>query len=117
MELDKDIFRLGHMVASILKIEKLVDILKTIDNFEKKWIEQDALVRNFEILGEASTHVSDDLKNKYPEIAWNEMKGMRNFMSHEYFGLQLDTIWETAVNDIPVLKEQIQKIINDLNEI
>ncbi len=115
MEIDKDVFRLGHMKVSILKIEKLVLILKTIENFEKKWIEQDALVRNFEILGEASTHVSEELKSKYPEIAWNEMKGMRNFMSHEYFGLQLDTIWETAVNDIPDLKLQIQEILNDLD--
>jgi uncharacterized protein with HEPN domain len=42
------------------------------------------------------------------------MRGMRNFMAHEYFGLQLDTIWDTAVNDMPVLKEQVQKIIKDL---
>ena len=43
------------------------------------------------------------------------MKAMRNFMTHEYFGLQLDTIWETAVNDIPVLEKQIIEIINDLS--
>ena len=55
------------------------------------------------------------VKEKYPDVAWNEMKGMRNFISHEYFGLQLDSVWFTAVNDIPTLKEQIQKIISDLS--
>lgn len=42
------------------------------------------------------------------------MRGMRNFMTHEYFGLQLDTIWDAAVNDIPALKKQIQQIIHDI---
>tara|TARA_B100000953_G_scaffold275847_1_gene249543 strand:+ start:607 stop:819 length:213 start_codon:yes stop_codon:yes gene_type:complete len=70
----------------------LVKIIKTYDNFEEKWIEQDSVIRNLEIIGEASNHISDDLKQKYPDVAWNQMKGMRNFMTHEYFGLQLDTI-------------------------
>ena len=79
----------------------MVKIIKTYDNFEEKWIEQDSVIRNLEIIGEASNHISDDLKQKYPDVAWNQMKGMRNFMTHEYFGLQLDTIWDAAVNDIP----------------
>jgi len=92
----------------------LVKIIKTYDNFEEKWIEQDSVIRNLEIIGEASNHISDDLKQKYPDVAWNQTKGMRNFMTHEYFGLQLDTIWDAAVNDIPVLKKQIQQIIQDI---
>ena len=92
----------------------MVKIIKTYDNFEEKWIEQDSVIRNLEIIGEASNHISDDLKQKYPNVAWNQMKGMRNFMTHEYFGLQLDTIWDAAVNDIPVLKKQIQQIIQDI---
>lgn len=92
----------------------MVKIIKTYDNFEEKWIEQDSVIRNLEIIGEASNHISDDLKQKYPDVAWNQMKGMRNFMTHEYFGLQLDTIWDAAVNDIPVLKKQIQQIIQDI---
>jgi len=114
MEVDKDLFRLGHIQECIDKIGKLVEILKTYEDFEAKWIEQDAVVRNLEIIGEASNHISEGLRNKYPELPWSEMRGMRNFMAHEYFGLQLDTIWNTAVNDMPVLKEQIQKIIKDL---
>lgn len=113
--MNKNLFRLEHIQESIAKIGALVKILQTYDNFEKKWIEQDSVIRNFEIIGEASNHISSDLKEKYPDIAWNEMRGMRNFMTHEYFGLQLDTIWDAAVNDIPALKKQIQTVIDNLN--
>lgn len=111
MEIDKNLFRLTHISECIQKIEMLTLRLHNYDNFENNWIERDAMIRNFEIIGEASNHISDELKEKYPEVAWSQMKGMRNFITHEYFGLQLDSIWDTAVNDIPILKKQIQKII------
>lgn len=112
---NKDLFRLEHILESIEKILHLVSKLNTLENFETQWIEQDALIRNFEIIGEASSHVSVHLKENFPEISWKELKGMRNFIIHEYFGLQLDTIWETAIYDLPILKAQIQKIIASLN--
>ncbi|HET8736263.1 MAG TPA: DUF86 domain-containing protein [Pricia sp.] len=114
MAVDKDLFRLEHIQESIKKIEKLVDILETYDAFEQKWIEQDSVIRNFEIIGEASNHLSEKLRNSYPEMPWNEMRGMRNFMAHEYFGLQLDTIWDAAVKEIPILGEQIKEILQNL---
>ncbi|MBV7441075.1 DUF86 domain-containing protein [Weeksellaceae bacterium TAE3-ERU29] len=104
------------MQDCIHRIEFLVKKIQTFNSFEENWVEQDAMIRNFEIIGEASNHISKDLKEKYPDLAWNEMRGMRNFMTHEYFGLQLDTIWETAVHDIPFLKLEIAKIISDLKE-
>jgi uncharacterized protein with HEPN domain len=115
MAVDNDLFRLEHIMDSIGKIDELTKILHSYDNFERRWIERDALIRNFEIIGEASNHLSQKIKDKYPDIAWSEMKGMRNFISHEYFGLQLDSVWDTAVKDIPILKEQIQQIITDLS--
>ena len=104
---DKDLFRLEHIRDSIDKIIQLSKSLNTLENFEKQWVEQDAMIRNFEIIGEASKHVSQEIKDKYPEVAWNEMRGMRNFMTHEYFGIQLDTVWVTVIYDIPTLKTQI----------
>ena len=114
MTLNKDIFRLEHIIDSIVKIEQLVQILGNYPNFEEKWIEQDSVIRNFKIIGETSSHISKELKENHLDIAWKEIRGMRNFMSHEYFGLQLDTIWTSAVHDIPILKKQIQKILHDL---
>lgn len=93
-----------------------MDRLKTYENFEENWIEQDALIRNLEIIGEASNHISETLKQQYPKIAWKQMKAMRNFMTHEYFGLQLDTIWDTAINDLPLLKIQVDQIVQHLSK-
>ena len=111
---DKNLFRLKHIYDSIVKIEYLVQMLYTQDNFEAKWIEQDAIIRNLEIIGEAAINISDDLKQRYPDILWKEMRGMRNFVTHQYFGVELGEIWSTIVNDIPILKNQIQKIIEDI---
>jgi uncharacterized protein with HEPN domain len=111
---DRNLFRLGHISECIAKIEYLANKLHNYDNFEKQWVEQDAIIRNLEIIGEASVNVSDDLKEQYPCVNWKEMRGMRNFVTHQYFGVDLKDIWVTVVNDIPVLKKQIQDIINDL---
>ena len=110
---DKDLFRLKHIRDSILKIEYLAQKLHNQDNFEAKWIEQDAIIRNLEIIGEAANNISDDLKQNYPDILWKEIRGMRNFVTHQYFGVELNEIWATVINDIPVLKNQIQQIITD----
>jgi uncharacterized protein with HEPN domain len=97
-----------------VKIEHLVHILHTQDNFETKWIEQDAIIRNLEVIGEATINITDDLKRNYPDVSWKEIKGMRNFVTHQYFGIELNEIWDMVINDIPVLKYQIQNIIEDM---
>ena len=111
---DKNLFRLEHILDSITKIEYLVRALHTQDNFEQNWIEQDAIIRNLEIIGEAAINISDDLKQKYPDVLWQEMRGMRNFVTHQYFGVELSEIWSTVVQDIPLLKKQVQEIVSAL---
>jgi uncharacterized protein with HEPN domain len=112
---DRDLFRLEHILESVERIEKIVNQVKSIEAFIEKWIEQDAMIRNFEIIGEAVSHISDDTKERYPDLEWNKIRGLRNFVAHEYYGVKLSTIWKTATDNIPVLKEQIQKIIVDFN--
>jgi uncharacterized protein with HEPN domain len=73
------------------------------------------MIRNFEIIGEAFNPISDNTIKNYPMLEWHKMKGMRNFMSHEYFGVKLETIWFTAVENIPLLKIQITEIISDMD--
>jgi uncharacterized protein with HEPN domain len=102
------------MLDSAQKIEYLTRLLYTQDSFEERWVEQDAIIRNLEIIGEASASITDELKQKYPDVAWREMKGMRNFVTHQYFGVELSDIWSTAVNDIPLLKKQLQKMLEDM---
>lgn len=113
---ERDLFRLGHILECTEKIITLTELLGSYENFETKWIEQDAMIRSFEIVGEASNHVSNETKSNYTDVAWHKIRGMRNFMTHEYFGIRLETIWQTAVHDIPVLKKQIEQIISDLEQ-
>ncbi|MFV0554029.1 MAG: DUF86 domain-containing protein [Mangrovibacterium sp.] len=77
MKDNKDIFRLEHMLESIAKIQSIIQILHSFETFEQRWIEQDALIRNFEVLGEVANHVSQATKDKYPDVAWREMRDMR----------------------------------------
>jgi uncharacterized protein with HEPN domain len=116
-EKERNLFRLGHIRDCINKVEYLSGKLHNYDNFERQWIEQDAIIRNLEIIGEASVNVSDGLKMQYPDVAWKEIRGMRNFVTHQYFGVELIDIWSTVVNDIPNLKKQIEDIIADLERI
>jgi len=111
---DKNLFRLEHIRDCIEKVEYLARVLHSQDHFETQWVEQDAIIRNLEIIGEAVANISDDLKQNYPNVSWNEIKGMRNFVIHNYFGVELNEIWSTVINDIPLLKNQIQEIIEDL---
>jgi uncharacterized protein with HEPN domain len=113
---NRDLFRLRHIQDCIEKIEYLANMLYNLDNFEQKWIEQDAIIRNLEIIGEASVNISDDLKQNYPDVSWKEIKGLRNFVVHQYFVVELSDIWCTVINDIPMLKKQIQQIIEDVEK-
>lgn len=72
---------------------------------------QDAVIRRFEIIGEAARRISDELKNECPEIPWFEMTGMRNAMIHEYDDVDMVIVWETVKKDIPALVIAIEKII------
>ncbi len=73
-----------------------------------------AVVRAFEVIGEATKNIPEEIRVRYPAIEWNRMATMRNKLIHEYFGADLTIVWETAQKDVPILKEQIQKVINDL---
>lgn len=86
MDTNQDLFRLGHIKDCIDKILELAKLLNSLENFESKWIEQDAMIRNFEIIGEASIHISNETKFKYSKLEWHQMRGMRNYITHEYFG-------------------------------
>jgi uncharacterized protein with HEPN domain len=111
---NKDLFRLQHIRDCIEKIEHIARMLHSQDSFEAKWIEQDAIIRNLEIIGEAVVNISDDLKQQYPNVFFFFLRGMRNIVSHQYFGVELNEVWSTVVNDIPFLKSQILKIIKDI---
>jgi len=71
----------------------------------------DAVVRNFEIIGEASKNIPKNIREKYPNIPWEEMYRLRNRISHEYFGIDYEILWDIATKDLPRNYSDIQIII------
>ena len=71
----------------------------------------DAVIRNIEIIGEASNHIPEYIQEKHPDIPWSQMKGMPNILIHEYFGVDIDVLWRTVQDDLPLSREKIQEII------
>ncbi len=109
-------------------IQYLEDIIESINNIEEyvngftfnTFIEDkktiDAVIRNFEIIGEASKNIPMDIKEKYKEVPWKIMSDMRNILIHEYFGIKLDIIWKTINERLPELKKSILNLIKDLDK-
>ena len=101
---------LNDILESIEKIEKYTGHI-TFKDFKNNQMIIDAVVRNFIIIGEASTNIPPEMHNKYSKIPWKKMKSMRNIVVHEYFGVKLNTTWNTAKKSLPKLKKDITKVI------
>jgi uncharacterized protein with HEPN domain len=83
---------LKDILKAIKKIENYVENLN-FRKFSTNELVQDATVRNLEIIGEAVKKIPKEIKNKYPEIAWKKIAGLRDILIHEYFGVDLDILW------------------------
>ncbi len=71
----------------------------------------DAVIRNLEIIGEATKNVPDEFKGKFPSIEWRAISALRNIVAHEYFGIKDEIIWDIVINKIPSLLDQIDRIL------
>jgi uncharacterized protein with HEPN domain len=81
--------------------------------FEAEVILQDAVIRNFEVIGEAAKNLSIELRANHPTVDWAGMNGFRNFLIHVYFGVDLTVLWVIIQNDIPVLEKQVEAILSE----
>jgi uncharacterized protein with HEPN domain len=73
---------------------------------------QDAVVRNLEIIGEAVKHISERLRTQHPDIAWKRIAGMRDKMIHEYFGVNVQLVWEVVRQELPGLRRKVEDILS-----
>ena len=106
----------------MVKFSLLIFILDSINLFEeylkgKSKLDflnskqlQDSVIRRIEIIGEAIKNIPNDIKEKYNQIPWKEITGMRDILIHQYFGVDLDLTWQVIDKDLPRLKSQISDI-------
>ena len=109
-----DINRLEHIIEAIDRIQNYTAV--EYADYEKSPEKQDAVTSNFIKLGEAASKITPELKTAYPEVNWRNAIGMRNVLVHDYVKIDYKELWLTAKNDLPVLKKQIQKILEDISE-
>ena len=71
---------------------------------------QDAVIRQFEIIGEATKNLSNAFRERYPTVPWKDLAGFRDKLIHQYFGVDLAMVWQSVVDDVPMLQEELMKI-------
>ena len=112
MKQNRDLVYLGDILDAIRRIEDYTAGIKKKE-FMEHLMMQDAVMRQIEIIGEASNSVSDDFQEKHPELPWFQMRGIRNKIIHDYRGINLQVIWDTVKNDLPALKKQVEGILGE----
>ncbi|MFH1117139.1 MAG: DUF86 domain-containing protein [Pseudomonadota bacterium] len=104
---------LEDMSASLRRLQTLTAGM-SYDEFAADPTKQEAVIHNLEIIGEASRNVPQAVRLTYPDVDWAGIASLRNILIHEYFGIDLEIIWDIIQNELPILDAQIKKIFSDL---
>jgi uncharacterized protein with HEPN domain len=102
---------LEHIWEAIVKIEKYLKLVTDFEDFSNNDLVFDAVVRELEIIGEASNKISMEFQKENPDIPWRQMNGIRNTLIHEYFGVNKKVVWETCQHDLCPLKKIVKSLL------
>ena len=105
-----DAVYLQHILEAIQQIALYTSEV-SYEQFLQKRLVQDGVVRQLEIIGEASRNLSPEFRNSQPQIPWQQIIGLRNRVIHAYFEINLTIIWEVVQNDLPTLRQQLEPLI------
>lgn len=111
MKRDETVY-LRHILDAIDRIEEYTAKVNE-KTFLKKYLIQDGVIRQLEIIGEVAKHLSE-IRKQYPNIPWQDIAGMRDKLIHDYFGVDIEKVWLTVQEDIPFLKTEAQKILSNM---
>ncbi len=109
-----DTVYLRHILDAISQIEEYVAGVQ-VEAFLRNRLIQDGVIRQFEIIGEATKNLSPMLKERYPHIPWKDIAGMRDKLIHQYFGVDLSAVWETVAHDLPLFKDDVSRILSAMS--
>lgn len=108
-----DRIRIQHILDAIAETENYL-IHSSFEDYNSNSEKRFATIKQIEIVGEACNHLTNELKQKHPEIEWLQINGFRNISVHEYFGIDFHIVWDIAKNDLPVLKQKFADILKEL---
>ncbi len=111
----KDLTYLRHILDAIDRILQYTTNVQKED-FLNNPLLQDGVIRQIEIIGEATKRLSYELRSKYNNVPWKDMAGMRDKLIHDYMGVDIEAVWDTVEHDIPILKKTMVLIIQDYEE-
>lgn len=109
--LTKDRHCLESIIEAIDKIIEYTSDIKSVDDFNNDNMAFDATMMNFVVIGEMVEKISEYLKRDHPELEWTKIKGFRNIIAHDYFGIDAEEVWQIIKNKIPKLKTDIQGLL------
>ena len=91
--------------------DAITEFIESEESFEANRMLRSAVVHQLTIIGEASARLSPELRERHPNIPWSDIKGFRNIVVHNYFGIDWSEVWRAATRDVPVLRDQIAEIL------
>ncbi len=100
---------LNHIIKSILKIETYT--IRGKAEFMESELIQDAVIRNLQIIGEATKKISNEIRQKEKDIPWREMAGLRDVLTHDYFGVDLKIVWNVIEKELPTIRVYLEKLL------